>query len=379
MNQRAQIQLLAANGSEMTVLGQTPLYLQHKDKTTVTFAIVARGVSHQALISWHDLKYLGVISSNFPEAKCSAVTAVQVREQTLATYPTVFRDAITETPMVGSPVHIHLKPNAVPFRISVARQIPLRFQAPAEQSIKQLLDARIVTPCDTPTEWCSPGFFVVKGDGKSVRLVTDYTKLNSFVERPVHPFPSVIDILQAIPASARVFAKFDAVNGYFQIPLDEPSSRLTTFLLPSSRYRYLRIPQGLNASSDEWCRRSDAVVEGLLWARKIVDDILIWADDQPHFFYVPPVSAIKTLLSRLHAGHAGQEKTLSLATKLFYWPGMSNDVKTFVQACRSCFKRLPSQRQNPSVTSPPSASFGPPMAQVGLDSLTSRGRNIYSV
>ena len=257
MNQRAQIQLLAANGSEMTVLGQTPLYLQHKDKTTVTFAIVARGVSHQALISWHDLKYLGVISSNFPEAKCSAVTAVQVREQTLATYPTVFRDAITETPMVGSPVHIHLKPNAVPFRISVARQIPLRFQAPAEQSIKQLLDARIITPCDTPTEWCSPGFFVVKGDGKSVRLVTDYTKLNSFVERPVHPFPSVIDILQAIPASARVFAKFDAVNGYFQIPLDEPSSRLTTFLLPSGRYSYLRIPQGLNASSDEWCRRSD--------------------------------------------------------------------------------------------------------------------------
>ena len=97
----------------------------------------------------------------------------------------------------------------------------------------------------------------------------------------MHPFPSVIDILQAIPASARVFAKFDAVNGYFQIPLDEPSSRLTTFLLPSGRYRYLRIPQGLNASSDEWCGRSDAVVEGLLWSRKIVDDILIWADDLP--------------------------------------------------------------------------------------------------
>ena len=103
---------------------------------------------------------------------------------------------------------------------------------------------------------------MVKGDGNSVRLVTDYTKLNSFVERPVHPFPSVIDILQAIPASARLFAKFDAVNGYFQIPLDEPSSRLTTFLLSSGRYRYLRIPQGLNASSDEWCRRSDAVVPG---------------------------------------------------------------------------------------------------------------------
>ena len=73
------------------------------------------------------------------------------------------------------------------------------------------------------------------------------------------------------------FAKFDAVNGYFQIALDQESSLLTTFLLPSGRYRYLRIPQGLNASSDKWCRRSDAVVDGLLWAKKIVDDILIWA------------------------------------------------------------------------------------------------------
>ena len=119
----------------------------------------------------------------------------------------------------------------------------------------------------------------MKGDGQSIRLVTDYTKLNSFVKRPVHPFPSVIDILQAIPSSAKVFAKFDAVTGYFQIPLDEASSELTTFLLPSGRYRYLRIPQGLNASSDKWCRRSDAVVEGLPWARKIVDDILSWAPD----------------------------------------------------------------------------------------------------
>ena len=108
-----------------------------------------------------------------------------------------------------------------------------------------------------------PGFFVVKGDRKSVRCVTDYTKLNSYVDRPVHLFPSVIDILQSIPSTAQIFAKFDAVNGYFQISLDQQSSNLNTFILPSGRYRYLRIPQGLNASSNEWCLRSDAIVEGL--------------------------------------------------------------------------------------------------------------------
>ena len=181
--------------------------------------------------------------------------------------------------MSGGEVHIHLLPNAVPFRISVARQIPLRFTAPAETAINNLLENGIIVRCNEPTEWCSPGFFVPKSDGKNVRLVTDYTKLNSFVRRPVHPFPSVNDIVQAIPSSATIFAKFDAVNGYFQIALDEESSRLTTFLLPSGRYRYKRIPQGLNASSDEWCRRSDVVIEGLPWARKLVDDIILWASN----------------------------------------------------------------------------------------------------
>ena len=71
----------------------------------------------------------------------------------------------------------------------------------------------------------------------------------------------------------------DAVHGYFQLGLDEESSMLTTFLLPSGRYRYLRAPMGLTARSDEWCRHSDALIEGLDFTKKIVDDILVWAPD----------------------------------------------------------------------------------------------------
>ena len=40
-----------------------------------------------------------------------------------------------------------------------------------------------------------------------------------------------MEILQTVPASAKFFAKMDAVNGYFQIALDEESSLKTTFLL----------------------------------------------------------------------------------------------------------------------------------------------------
>ena len=64
--------------------------------------------------------------------------------------------------MCGGAVHIHLLPEAVPFRVSVARQIPLRFTAPAEAAINNLLENGIIMRCVEPTEWCSPGFFVPK-------------------------------------------------------------------------------------------------------------------------------------------------------------------------------------------------------------------------
>ena len=50
--------------------------------------------------------------------------------------------------------------------------------------------------------------------------------------------------MQSIPEDANFFAKLDAVHGYFQLALDEGSSFLTTFLIPSRRYRYLRAPMG---------------------------------------------------------------------------------------------------------------------------------------
>ena len=174
---------------------------------------------------------------------------------------------------------IFVKENAVPYRVSAPRPISLWFQEPANSEIARYIKSGIIIPCDETTDWCSPAFFVPKGDGKRVRLVTDYTQLNKFVVRPVHLFPSVSDIVQSIPASSTCFAKLDATHGYFQIPLSDEASKLTTFLLPSGRYRYLRAPMGFSSSSDEWCRHSDRVVEGFPWCKKIVDDILIWASN----------------------------------------------------------------------------------------------------
>ena len=42
----------------------------------------------------------------------------------------------------------------------------------------------------------------------------------------------------------------------------------------------MRVPMGLNASKNEWCAKSDAMMEGCPWTIKTVDDTIIWAEDR---------------------------------------------------------------------------------------------------
>ena len=112
-----------------------------------------------------------------------------------------------------------------------------------------------------------------------MRLVTDYKQINKFINRPVHPFPTCKDIIHGIKSNSRWFLNFMA--GYHQIPLDEESSKLETFLVESGRYRYTHAPMGLNPSSDHFCERTDRTfitIEDLL---KIVDDGLLQAPTLP--------------------------------------------------------------------------------------------------
>ena len=140
------------------------------------------------------------------------------------------------------------------------------------------MERGVITPVNQTSHWCSPAFFVTKGDKIYARLVTDNTELNKHMYRLIHLFTHMMEILQAIPPEAKFFAKMDPVHRYFQLVLDEESSRITTFLLQQGKFRYLRAPMGVNTSSDEWCCHSDIIIKGLPWARIIVDDTLIWAE-----------------------------------------------------------------------------------------------------
>ncbi len=82
-------------------------------------------------------------------------------------------------------------------------------------------------------DWLARGHFVPKqGRPDQVRLVTDYIKLNHFIRRPIHPFPSADAICKMVKGKDKWYCKLDALDGYFQFPLDPESQLLTAFHLP---------------------------------------------------------------------------------------------------------------------------------------------------
>lgn len=111
-----------------------------------------------------------------------------------------------------------------------------------------------------------------------VRLVIDYRRLNEATSRPVHPFSNVRDLMREIQPSVRIFAKVDAVHGYFQVLLSTKASKMCTFLLPDGKYHPLVAPMGWHGSGDHFSQRTDEAVAPLTaqgWLSKIIDDMLV--------------------------------------------------------------------------------------------------------
>ena len=262
------IKYINVSGDPVPTIGITPVQLSTSNHCVAhTNAVITLAISNEIIIGRDDLRNLGVIPRQFPNPVYFVVENKysEMRDSLIKNNPDVLTDDLPkhfmETGCIS--MKIHLTPGEkTPFRISTARQIPLHWREKAEQIVKKLLEGGVITPQTDPTEWCAPGFFVAKKNG-DLRLVVDFTRLNKYVKRLIHTFPSKQEILSGIDPKSKVFAKLDATKGYHQVPLEEESSKLTTFLLPSGRFRFLRAPMGLSCSSDEFCRRSDKIVEGL--------------------------------------------------------------------------------------------------------------------
>ena len=194
-------------------------------------------------------------------------------------YPEMMEKGATLCEMLGPAMQIRVKDTAEPFCLVNARTIPLAWQQAAQTEIKNMVAQGIIEPAgEEASEWCHPIVVVPKPKG-GVPITMDFTKLNPYVSRPAHPFPTLHHAVRQVTPGSCYFATLDCIKGYWQIPIAKESRSFTTFITPWGRFRYCRAPMGLVSSGDEFCRRVDMALDGINQYVKVVDDILTWDKD----------------------------------------------------------------------------------------------------
>ena len=118
--------------------------------------------------------------------------------------------------------------------------------------------------------------------------------------------------------------------------------------------------------SDHPARRFSSV-----WSQLSTDDNFVIYDS---YRIVIPKIVQKDIVVNLHKSHSGFVKTKKLAQSLYYWPTMTAEIKTSVEACDACAQLAPSQPKEPIKNS--TASY--PMDLVGMD-LFQSGSSHYLV
>ena len=149
-----------------------------------------------------------------------------------------------------------------------------------KHELREMVNDDIIAPVSEPTEWVS-SLLLVSKPGK-LRICMDPRDLNRAIKREHYQMPTIEEIATRL-SGARVFTVVDAKNGFWQVELDEETSRLTTFNTPFGRYRWKRMPFGISSAPGVWQRKMHETIEGLDGVEVIADDFLITGkDDAEH-------------------------------------------------------------------------------------------------
>ena len=243
------------NKSSLTPLGETLAEKYKKNTKTgeenkVKFVVVPN--SFQSLLGLKTIQQLWLITVNkdrFIDKVEATNTLGDLGEVSLAADPSV-------------------KPKILP-----ERKIPIALKDRVKNDLNNLVDRGILVPVTKPTAWVSQMAVVQKPNGKLI-ICLDPHPLNSALQREHYNLPPFDDVLPNLK-NARIFSKLDVQKSFWHIRLDEQSSLLTTMITPYGRYRWARLPFGLNVSSEIFQRKLNEALEGLDGTFTIANDIII--------------------------------------------------------------------------------------------------------
>ena len=73
-----------------------------------------------------------------------------------------------------------------------------------------------------------------------------------------------------------MFSLLDAASGFWQIPLEKQTAKLTIFITPIGRYFFHRLPFGITSAPEIFQREISSLFKGIDGVEVYMDDILIF-------------------------------------------------------------------------------------------------------
>lgn len=104
----------------------------------------------------------------------------------------------------------------------------------------------------------------------------DLCNLNEAVKRQHYSSPTPEDVYSKLTGKT-IFTILDEKDGYWQIKLDESSSKLCTFNTPWGRYRFLRLPFGIKSTSEVFQQKNCETFGDIPGVHIVADDMIIAA------------------------------------------------------------------------------------------------------
>ena len=260
------------NGATQQTIGRACILVYspvNQETYNIHFDVVTPKLT--PILGCSTIQAMGLMQVNVEQYK--GVSNVQPmldnKEDYIKAYSEVFkRDLLTPEGNVSLQINPEFTPTVLP-----ARKVPIALSAPVQQELNGLQQMKVITLVTTPTNWVSQIVTVHQPDN-FVRLCLDTIRLNEALKRERYHLTTFEEVLPDL-ANTKDFSKVNLRAGYWQVQLDKQSSILTTFQSPYGRFRWNRLPFGLNVSSEIFVRKLHEALDGLEGVFYIADDIVV--------------------------------------------------------------------------------------------------------
>jgi hypothetical protein len=221
------------------------------------------------LLTVHNVDHLGSAETNPTATKAQSSLSELNSDQIFDKYAKCFEGI----GRISEPYHIKLQPDAIPV-VHPPRKLPVALRNRVFDALNDMESKGIIKPVTDPTARVNSMVVNEKRSGK-LRICIDPRDLNKALLREHYQLPTQEEITSRL-AGAKYFNMLDATSGFWQMPLDEDSSYLTTFNTPFGRYRFTVVPFGLTFAQEVFRRTVHEQFRYLPGCETDIDDILIW-------------------------------------------------------------------------------------------------------